>query len=71
LDDDFSGLILQDGSPAIDAGVTQLMATDGELIPPTPITAFNGLAPDLGWKEHGAPAEEEIDTFLPFLLGSN
>jgi hypothetical protein len=71
LDDDFSGLILQDGSPAIDAGVTQLMATDGELIPPTPITAFNGLAPDLGWKEHDAPPEEEIDIFLPFLLGSN
>jgi len=52
LDDDFSGLVLQAGSPAIDAGVTQFTAVAGELIPPTPITDYNGLAPDLGWKEY-------------------
>ena len=52
LDDDFSGLVLQANSPAIDAGITQLVAADGALIPPTPITNFDGLAPDLGWKEY-------------------
>jgi hypothetical protein len=52
LDDDFSGLVLQAGSPAIDAGITQFTAVTGELIPPAPITTYNGLAPDLGWKEY-------------------
>jgi len=60
LDDDFSGLILQAGSPAIDAGVTQFSAVDGEPIPPTPITAYNGLAPDLGWKESGPPVAAPV-----------
>jgi TolB protein len=51
VDDDFSGLVLRIGSPAIDAGVTQYLANNGEAIPPGPITNFIGLAPDLGWKE--------------------
>jgi hypothetical protein len=56
VDDDFSGLLLQTGSPAIDRGVTQYVAANGEPIPSTPITAFTGAAPDLGWREYGSPA---------------
>jgi hypothetical protein len=48
IDDDFSGLVLQTGSPGIDAGVTQYIANSGEAIPTTPITGFSGAAPDLG-----------------------
>jgi hypothetical protein len=55
VDDDFSGLVLRSGSPAIDKGVTQYAANSGELIPPHPITGFTGAAPDLGWREFGAP----------------
>ena len=51
VDDDFSGLRLSPGSPAIDVGVTQYIATSGEVIPPDPITNFLGSAPDFGWKE--------------------
>ncbi len=51
VDDDFGGLVLQAGSPAIDAGTAQYIANNGEAIPPTPITDFSGAAPDLGWKE--------------------
>ena len=54
-DDDFSGLLLQASSPAIDRGVTQYTAVDGELIPASPITGFIGAAPDLGWREFGSP----------------
>jgi len=55
VDDDFSGLLLRSGSPAIDKGVTQYIASSGEAIPPTPITGFTGAAPDLGWREFGSP----------------
>ena len=55
VDDDFSGLLLQGTSPAIDKGVTQYAAADGELIPPAPLTGFLGAAPDLGWREFGSP----------------
>ena len=55
VDDDFSGLLLRAGSPAIDKGVTQYIAKDGEPIPPAPITGFTGAAPDLGWREFGSP----------------
>ncbi len=55
VDDDFSGLVLQSDSPAIDKGVTQFRANNGELVPPNPITGFTGTAPDLGWREFGAP----------------
>lgn len=55
LDDDFSGLVLRSDSPAIDKGVTQFQAPNGELVPPTPLTGFTGAAPDLGWREFGAP----------------
>lgn len=55
IDDDFNGLILRGGSPAVDAGVPQYTATNGELIPSTPITNFFGAAPDLGWKEFTPP----------------
>lgn len=54
VDDDFSGLVLQSGSPAIDKGVTQYVA-NGEPIPAAPITDFVGAAPDLGWREFGSP----------------
>ena len=53
VDDDFSGLYLLDGSPAIDSGVDQLFSNSGEAIPPSPITEFSGVSPDLGWKEYG------------------
>jgi hypothetical protein len=55
VDDDFSGLLLQAASPAIDRGVTQYTAASGELIPARPITGFIGEAPDLGWREFGSP----------------
>jgi hypothetical protein len=55
VDDDFSGLLLQGTSPAIDRGVAQLVAASGEAIPPNPITGFIGAAPDLGWREFGSP----------------
>jgi hypothetical protein len=55
VDDDFSGLVLQSTSPAIDKGVPQYVANSGEPIPPYPITGFIGAAPDLGWREFGAP----------------
>ncbi|HKY54649.1 MAG TPA: right-handed parallel beta-helix repeat-containing protein [Anaerolineales bacterium] len=55
VDDDFSGLVLRSGSPAIDKGITQFFATNGELVPPHPITGYTGAAPDLGWREFGAP----------------
>jgi hypothetical protein len=55
LDDDYSGLVLRSGSPAIDKGVAQFQANDGELIPPSPLSGFIGAAPDLGWREFGAP----------------
>jgi hypothetical protein len=55
VDDDFSGLVLLAGSPAIDVGTTQYVAVDGETIPPTPISDYAGLAPDLGWKEFIPP----------------
>src|SRR6266516_5171387 len=55
VDDDFSGLLLQGTSPAIDKGVAQYIAVSGEPIPPSPITGFIGAAPDLGWREFGSP----------------
>lgn len=55
LDDDFSGLLLQSTSPAIDKGVPQFTAQNGESIPQTPISGFVGTAPDLGWREYGSP----------------
>jgi hypothetical protein len=55
VDDDFSGLLLQGTSPAIDKGVSQYAAASGELVPPNPLTGFIGAAPDLGWREFGSP----------------
>ena len=55
VDDDFSGLVLRSDSPAIDKGVSQFQAYNGELVPPSPLTGFTGAAPDLGWREFGAP----------------
>lgn len=55
VDDDFSGLLLQGNSPAIDKGVAQYVAVSGEPIPPSPIKGFIGAAPDLGWREFGSP----------------
>ena len=55
VDDNFSGLVLQANSPAVDKGVTQFVANSGEAIPPSPITNYAGAAPDLGWREVGAP----------------
>ncbi len=55
VDDDFSGLVLQSDSPAIDKGVAQYIAANGEPIPPSPLTGFTGAAPDLGWRELGSP----------------
>jgi hypothetical protein len=56
VDDDFSGLLLQASSPAIDKGVPQYPAANGEPVPFKPITGFLGAAPDLGWREFGSPA---------------
>lgn len=67
VDDDFSGLVLRVDSPAIDKGVTQHVANNGELVPPSPITVFAGAAPDLGWREVGAPL---FTTPLPTLISS-
>lgn len=55
VDDDFSGLLLQAISPAIDRGVEQFTAANGELVPANPITGYIGAAPDLGWREFGSP----------------
>ncbi|HLO14271.1 MAG TPA: hypothetical protein VK206_05545 [Anaerolineales bacterium] len=55
VDDDFSGLLLQGTSPAIDKGVAQYISVSGEPIPASPITGFIGGAPDLGWREFGSP----------------
>jgi hypothetical protein len=55
VDDDFSGLLLQSTSPAIDRGVAQYTAVSGELIPASPLTGYIGNAPDLGWREFGSP----------------
>ena len=55
VDDDFSGLLLQGTSPAIDRGVAQYLTVSGEPVPPSPITGFIGAAPDLGWREFGSP----------------
>ncbi len=71
LDDDFSSLILQDNSPAIDAGVTQYTTIDGELIPQTPIS-FNGTAPDLGCIDYNPPppipkSNQATEIWLPFV----
>jgi hypothetical protein len=55
VDDDFSGLLLQGTSPAIDKGVAQYISVSGEPIPANPITGFIGGAPDLGWREFGSP----------------
>jgi pectin methylesterase-like acyl-CoA thioesterase len=54
IDDDFSGLVLRADSPAVDKGVAQYTAASGELVPPSPIV-YSGAAPDLGWREVGAP----------------
>jgi hypothetical protein len=55
VDDDFSGLLLQPGSPAVDKGVPQYVATNREPIPVNPIIGYAGAAPDLGWRELGSP----------------
>jgi hypothetical protein len=55
VDDDFTGLLLQAASPAIDRGITQYTAVNGELIPAGPLTGYIGNAPDLGWREFGSP----------------
>jgi hypothetical protein len=55
IDDDFSGLLLQGTSPAIDRGVEQYVTVSGEAVPPQPITGYIGAAPDLGWREFGSP----------------
>jgi hypothetical protein len=71
-DDDFSGLVLQAGSPAMDVGIAQYVAADGEAVPPAPIAGFLGAAPDLGWQEFAAappatpaPAAESSATGTP------
>ncbi len=56
VDDDFNGLVLRPGSPAIDKGVTQYKTSSGELVPPSPLTGYTGAAPDLGWRELGSTA---------------
>lgn len=55
VDDDFSGLLLQPTSPAVDKGVEQYVTANGEGIPPDPLAGFIGAAPDLGWREVGSP----------------
>ncbi len=55
VDDNFSGLLLQGNSPAIDRGVAQYITVGGEAVPPSPLTGFIGAAPDLGWREFGSP----------------
>ena len=68
LDDDFSGLILQPGSPAIDAGITQYTTAGGQPVPPAPISPFEGAAPDLGWLEL-APLRDK-HAYLPLTVTS-
>ena len=70
LDDDFSDLVLQLGSPAIDAGVAQYSAVDGELVPPMPIP-FNGTAPDLGWRECDQQPPTPTATTTPLPTATN
>ena len=55
VDDDFSGLVLRPGSPAIDRGVAQYTTVSGDEVPASPLTGFTGSAPDLGWREFGGP----------------
>jgi hypothetical protein len=66
VDDDFSGLVLRADSPAIDKGVPQYTASSGEVVPPSPIV-YAGAAPDLGWREVGAPI---FLTPVPTLIAS-
>jgi len=66
LDDDYDGLQLQTGSPAIDAGVTQYQAVSGNFRPQPPISSYSGTAPDLGWKESISNPPEP--TFTPTSL---
>ncbi len=54
VDDEFGGLLLQSNSPAIDKGVTQFIAADGEPVPAAALAGYLGAAPDLGWREAGA-----------------
>jgi len=54
FDDDFSGLLLGQGSPAVDRGVPQFITANGEPVPPIPLTGFAGAAPDMGWREFGS-----------------
>ncbi|HWQ12322.1 MAG TPA: right-handed parallel beta-helix repeat-containing protein, partial [Roseiflexaceae bacterium] len=61
-DDDFGGLTLQAGSPAVDAGTAQYTAASGEAIPPAPIAGFSGAAPDLGWREFDVSPPAETGT---------
>lgn len=65
VDDDFTGLVLRSDSPAIDKGVPQFQAYNGELVPPSPLTGFLGAAPDLGWREYGAPVFMTPTATLP------
>jgi len=55
VDDDFSGLVLRSDSPAIDKGVVQFIAANGEPVPPVPFAGYVGASIDLGWREVGAP----------------
>ncbi len=54
-------------SPAVDAGVTQFTAPDGELVPANPISAYIGLAPDLGWLETNGTEPVPSRTPSPFI----
>jgi hypothetical protein len=57
---------LQPGSPAVDACVTQYTAPNGELVPLSPISEYNGSAPDLGWLESEGPDPTPSPTPTPF-----
>jgi hypothetical protein len=75
VDDDFSGLVLRPDSPAIDKGVAQFRANNGELVPPSPITGFTGAAPDMGWREFGVPifptpSPTPVSSFTPLPTGT-
>jgi len=61
LDDDYDGLVLQSGSHAIDAGITQYQVVSGRTRPQPPIS-YSGTAPDLGWKESGGTPPEPTAT---------
>lgn len=67
VDDDFSDLILLSDSPAIDAGVSQIITAGGQPVPPSPIDSFVGPAPDLGWKEYVPLADKRA--WLPMVRG--